>query len=335
MRLFPAVVVILTLVLLTGGEAESHDFSDVDFSKADSVALLYPDYSLYDLPGLSRKLTDPFQSDAEKFRAIFKWVCSNVRNDYDLYAENEKKRETLSGDELKVWNKYFSTVAFKQLLKTHATVCTGYAYLIRELSLHAGMSCEVVDGYGRNVVSNIGGQGIVNHSWNAVKLDGKWYLCDATWASGGIDPQQKLSVQKYNNTYFLSDPALFVHNHYPLEAKWTLLNGNHSLQEFLNDPLIYYAAIRERVQFIEPSTFELTVSKGGELGFAFRGRAGLGNGLKLRIGNTSTSDELAVQTISDTECLYQISHVFRFKGTYAVHVLLNDEYLYSYHLTVK
>jgi hypothetical protein len=55
----------------------------------------------------------------------------------------------------------------------------------------------------------------------------------------------------------------------------------------------------------------------------------------LRIGNTSTSDELAVQTISDTEFLYQISHVFRFKGTYAVHVLLNDEYLYSYHLTVK
>jgi transglutaminase/protease-like cytokinesis protein 3 len=230
MRLATTFYIILTFAFLAQGWAQPPEFTDVDFSSADSVASLYPDHPLDNLPQLSHKLTSPFNTEPEKFRSLFKWVCDNIANDYELYAANKKKRETLSGAELEAWNKHIRTITFKTLLDNHTTVCTGYAYLIRELSRQAGLSCEIIDGYGRNVVSNIGGSGIVNHSWNAVRLDGKWYLCDATWASGGIDPQQKVFLPKYNNAYFLCDPGFFVRNHYPQDFKWTLMDNNPSLQ---------------------------------------------------------------------------------------------------------
>ena len=63
-------------------------------------------------------------------------------------------------------------------------MCTGYAYLIKELCFLANIESEIIDGYARTVRSNIDALDMANHSWNAVKLNNKWYLCDATWSSG-------------------------------------------------------------------------------------------------------------------------------------------------------
>jgi hypothetical protein len=93
------------------------DLSSVDFKKADSIAELYPLHSLKDLKILSDKLTRPLAGDLEKFRAIFKWVCTNIDNDYELYMENKKKREKLDGDELRSWGKKFSARAFTILVQ--------------------------------------------------------------------------------------------------------------------------------------------------------------------------------------------------------------------------
>ena len=165
---------ILIIVCSTVVRAQIVDFSFVDFKKADSIAELYPLHSLKDLKILSDKLTRPLTSDLEKFRAIFKWVCINIDNDFELYMENKKKREKLEGDELKSWEKKFSARAFTILVQGHRTVCTGYAYLVKELAFHAGLTCKIVDGYGRNVQANIGGLGTANHSWNAVRLSGRF-----------------------------------------------------------------------------------------------------------------------------------------------------------------
>jgi hypothetical protein len=44
--------------------------AQADYTKADSVAALYPNYSLKDLKSLANKLTKPLSTDVEKFRAI-------------------------------------------------------------------------------------------------------------------------------------------------------------------------------------------------------------------------------------------------------------------------
>lgn len=304
------------------------------YSKADSVAALYRDHSLKDLQGLSQKLTSGFTSEHDKFRAIFKWVCDNITNDYYLFVANKEKRESLSGDELLKWNREFNVTVFSKLIDTRATVCTGYAHLIRELSLHAGLSCEVINGYGRNVVSNIGGKGVLNHTWNAVKLEDKWYLCDATWASGSIDLQQKSFVAKYSDVYFLTNPALFVANHYPQDVKWTLLSEYPSLQEFLDAPLSYVGAIRNGIKSISPSTFYTTAKKRTKATISVSGPPGLKERLSCVMGS-SRAGERTEQLISENESRYSFGAVLYFKGEYAIHVLLDNEYLYSYHVTVK
>lgn len=210
------------------------------FYKADSVASLYPKHSLANLKSLADKLTQPFTTDIDKFRAIYSWVCTNIENDYGLYEKNTSRRKKLKDrpKELQQWNKKVNPRFFQKLVRQHQTVCTGYAYLVQELSFHAGLTCRIIDGYGRTSKTNVGGPGIANHSWNAIQLTDQWYLCDATWSSGAIDTEQKKFIQQFDDAYFLTPPSLFALNHYPLDSTWLLLKDKPTLQEFLHAPLV-------------------------------------------------------------------------------------------------
>ncbi len=58
-------------------------------------------------------------------------------------------------------------------------VCDGYAKAFQLCMDILGIECETIDG--------IAGAGGVReaHAWNAVKLDGEWYLVDVTWDNAG------------------------------------------------------------------------------------------------------------------------------------------------------
>ena len=103
---------------------------------ADSIALVYKSESLKNLPELAHHLTSNLNTDAERFRAIYMWVCTNVANDYRLYLKNKKKREKFEDDSLKLeaWNDNFKKKLFGKLRKRKKTICSGYAYLVSELS---------------------------------------------------------------------------------------------------------------------------------------------------------------------------------------------------------
>lgn len=214
------------------------DFAQTDFGKADSMARLYPGYALTDIGGLTRKLTVNLSTDVEKFRAVYLWLCYNIDNDYALYHLNKVRREKIADPQaLRAWNKEFQHLMVEVMLQKKRTVCTGYAYLLRELSLYAGLSCVIVDGYGRSGRMTRG-ESTPNHSWNAVRLNNKWYLCDPTWSSGAIEAQSKKFLKKYNDDYFLPDPRIFIQKHYPLDSAWMLLSENKkpTLHQFLNRP---------------------------------------------------------------------------------------------------
>jgi transglutaminase/protease-like cytokinesis protein 3 len=232
MRLLTCIVLCMAVL---SARTQVSDFKRVDFGKADSVARLYPNYSLTNLPDLADKLTRPFTNEEEKFRAVFTWVCLNIRNDYELYLKNKQHREQCKTEaELKAWYKEFSKTLYHELLIDHKTICTGYAYLIRELALASGLECIIVDGYGRTSGARLN-KNFPNHNWNAVKLNGKWYLCDATWASGKIDEPTKVFVARYDDRFFLMTPEKFIRNHFPLDGGWMLIETNRpTLQEFLN-----------------------------------------------------------------------------------------------------
>src|SRR5690349_16328493 len=100
---------VIFLVAISVGQVSGIALQIPDFKKADSVAALYPNHSLNNLKILSDKLTQSLETEEEKFRAIYKWVCDNIEYDYPMHQENQRKREKLkSAEEREAWNKKIS-----------------------------------------------------------------------------------------------------------------------------------------------------------------------------------------------------------------------------------
>jgi transglutaminase/protease-like cytokinesis protein 3 len=313
--------------------AQPSDFQ-TDFSKADSIAEVYSGHTLTDLKDLAKKLTTSLSKDEEKFRSIYVWVCNNIENDYNFYRENKLRREKLINNlsALKAWEKEFSVRVFKKLVSEQKTVCTGYAYLLKELAMRAGLTCVMINGYGRTAQANIGGIGIPNHSWNAVQLNNKWYLCDATWSSGAINTEMGTFIKKYNNSYFLAAPDLFIRNHYPLDSAWMLLRDKPTLNEFLNRPLVYSSIYRNKISPVFPKTFEVSATKGETVSFRFKKNSDIDfKKVELQINGANVTTNV----YQNTNGLYCLDHTFTSRGTHLVHVLFDADYAFTYSVKVK
>lgn len=328
---------ILVLVLLIAVvDVRAQDFAHVDFTAADRVADRCAGYPLNDTHKLAMELTQSLRTEEEKFRALYKWVCDNVQYDYDLQLRDKQaKRKMKSTDEQKAWMKSFSVCVLQELREHRKTVCTGYAYLLRALAMEVGIDCKIVDGYCRSAKANLGGSGNPNHSWNAVRLHQKWYLCDPTWSSGYVDDKFNF-IQHFDGTYFLPDPSIFVRNHYPLDTAWTLLRHNQSLKEFLSGPLIYKSAYQNSVTPVLPATFNIKIKEGETVSFQFRKRDGLIiNKAAFFIKTSSATENIPspVDQCDDGMCV--MNYTFSKRGKFTLHILINEGYAFTYSVKVS
>jgi hypothetical protein len=73
-----------------------------------------------------------------------------------------------------------------------------------------------------------------NHEWNAIGLNGEYYLCDVTWGAGKV--KNNKFIKNYNTFYFCCPPDRFIYTHLPSEdlSKWSLINKNISQIQFEN-----------------------------------------------------------------------------------------------------
>ncbi len=101
--------------------------------------------------------------DYDKILYLYRWLTDHVTyysgNSANDYYENE-------------WNLLYDT------LVRNETVCAGYAEALYVMSNLAGVECINIWG---NL--NMGGEWSA-HIWNAAKIDGVFYLFDATWDAG-------------------------------------------------------------------------------------------------------------------------------------------------------
>lgn len=64
-------------------------------------------------------------------------------------------------------------------------ICEDYAQSFKKLADLLGIESQIVKGYTRNSTQDIGKvPPTPNHAWNAVKINQKWMMLDATWATG-------------------------------------------------------------------------------------------------------------------------------------------------------
>lgn len=332
-------LLIFVFILANNTNSQVSDFNHIDFRKADEIALKYKNETLKNLPKLAYKLTSNLSTDVEKFRAIYMWICTNISGDLGMYLKNKRKRSKYRSDKikLKLWNKSLRKKMFAKLLKDKKTVCTGYSYLLKELSRFANINCIVVDGFGRTSSTDVEKLNDPNHSWNAVHLNGKWYLCDATWASGKSNPETNKFNFQFRKGYFLTQPELFVKNHFPLDQKWLLTSKKKTtFKEFLEGPVIYSEAFKHLSLSSAPTKMHHTIQKEEKTTFKYKMNAPIDSSeISLLISN-GVSDKIVKPTIvtNDTEFLI-FEYQFTKKGFYDIHVIAYNDVLMTYTFDVK
>lgn len=333
MKLFLTSIFLITSLQI---KSQVSDFKNINFEKADNIAKTLKGSNVNNLPLLTYNLTLELTTDVEKFRAIYKWICSNIKGDYYMHRKVKRKRNKYKNDSISLlkWNKDYSKIVFKNLLEDKKTMCTGYAYLLKTMTNIANIDCEIINGYGRNTSVNIGELSLPNHSWNVVKLNNKWYLVDATWASGYTDLNKKKFIFDYNEGYFLTEPNLFVKNHFPLDEKWKLLeNKKTTTNEFVNAPLIYGKIFKHKITPVSPKQMENRISKNEEVIFQLQASESISlNEFKIQISETKPIKPFSI--LSKKEIVL-INHKFKVKGFYDVHILYKNDIIMTYTFNVK
>lgn len=327
----------MLFVIVCSSDAQISDFNAINFKKADSIALAYNDEALSNLPQLAYNLTSHLDTDVERFRAIYFWVCHNISNNYGLYLKNKHKRHRFKNNniKLKAWNDDFKKTLFKKLLKNKTTICTGYAYLVRELAQLANLECEIVQGYGRVSTTDIENIELPNHSWNAIKIDDKWYLCDPTWASGIPNPKTNRFTFQYNDGFFLAEPELFAVNHFPLEEKWWLLDkARPNFEKFLAAPILYGNAYKNLILHNAPNKMHHTIKRKESIVFSYQFKDELKReDLTFLIDNGNFSKEIKPSSVDINNTSLTIKQRFESKGFFDVHLYFRSELIATY--TVK
>jgi len=223
----------LFLILLPAEAGEDQFGSDVaplgnydaaqnySYEEIDAHALAAPASAEQSMESLAAYLIGSAANEREKARAIFRWICENI--DYDLGS-------------------YFTgrlgSINSADILKSRSSVCSGYSNLFSALAGEAGLEAVEIRGYGKGYSYRPGGRftGPYNHAWNAVKINGSWYLMDPTWGSGYLGADGEYH-RRFDDHYFMTAPDQFIFDHLPEEESWQLLPTPLSKAQF--EDLVY------------------------------------------------------------------------------------------------
>lgn len=195
-----------------------------EFFSLDEYARKTPKQNEKDLQTLADYLIKPASTDLEKVRVIFTWVATHIAYDDDAFN---------SGN--------FPDYSAENVLANKKAVCDGYSNLFKAICEAAGFEAEKIIGYAKGYGYSIGDKITeTNHAWNAVKIDNKWRLFDATWGSGfGTQKNGRLeSTIKFEPFWFNVNPKAFIFTHLPEQLKWQQTGGSMTIGEYQTMPYL-------------------------------------------------------------------------------------------------
>ena len=238
------------------------NFNSIDW-QVQEVRAASPD-------SLAWKLTAAYTTELEKVRAIYSWICQNVRYNVEIYWPLSMRRPFKAEpiDTTSEWKPADEMVAQK-VLRRGVAVCDGYSRLFKVLCQYAGIDAVVLNGYVRTNVDRAVNRFRSNHTWNAVRIDSAWYLVDATWGAGYMTYNDEF-VQKQNDFYFLTPPEELIRDHYPEDLRWSLLPQPPSLAEFRKMPFRSKSYLKYGIDSYFPSNGLLEAEVGDTLHFSVR-----------------------------------------------------------------
>ncbi len=180
------------------------------FDTIDKNAQSVPD-SLYTYEQIAHHLTKNLETDLEKVRAIFVWIAHNI--EYDIKSYDNK---TIAYE--------FKLEMLDDLLRSKKGVCGQYSYLFQVMCGVVGLESYFISGIDYSLSEE-------GHAWNAVEIDGEYYLFDVTWSAGRIANFQYF--HEFNDAYFMLTPQRFIKSHFPHDPIFQFLENPITLDDFL------------------------------------------------------------------------------------------------------
>lgn len=241
-----------------------------NFDKVDTKVLEYPRFSKPEQ--LANRIEKDFTSDTDKARAAFFWLAKNIR--YNLkefynprqryysfrYSSEAEKEQKLQEAKDKIIAATF---------RNKTGVCEEYAQSFKKICDLLNIEAAVISGYVRNSTKEIGSiPKRTNHAWNAVKLNEKWMILDATWAAG-FERNGKW-IRKFNNYYFDMPKDKIFKTHFPEDQFWVLRFGRMNLQEFYNQPIYKDEFLALGAELLSPKTGIINLASSEDIKLKFR-----------------------------------------------------------------
>lgn len=255
------------LFLLISLSLQELAFSQSDPTTIDSLAKAFTCSKCNKLEQFSKALVEPYSNPRDKSRAIFAWIATHVRYDYKEAQTLDKKIRFTGSSVAEVeqkQKKYYEEEIPNVTFRTRKGICQDYSYLFKQMCSFVGIEAEVIPGLSKDDTKRVSK---VGHAWNAVKLDGAWYLLDATWAAGHLD--KKKFIKAYSPGYYMADPQLFVLNHLPDDPKWQLLEKPIELPEFKKQPWLNYGQYKFPIEKVLPLGVPL-LKQGEQVSISFK-----------------------------------------------------------------
>lgn len=148
---------------------------------------------------LTDRLVKGVIDDVEKTYLIYKWITDNISYDVD----------TLSKKIVRV-----STPSPLKVVTTLKSQCDGYAQLFYTMAKRASLNAEIISGTAGDIRSSDG------HAWNVIKINGVWYMLDATWDAGSVTVDFQFIKRSGQFSYFLPKPEHIFKTHKINDPKW-------------------------------------------------------------------------------------------------------------------
>jgi transglutaminase/protease-like cytokinesis protein 3 len=207
------------------GNAPSNTVRDPAVARLTPLAKKDPEETLQQLvDALVAGRRDGF----EKVRAIHDWITKNISYDFPAFL-----------------GKAPTIVEPFAVIRHGSSVCQGYSNLFTQMCTMAGIESQVVVGYGRGYgydpFSEDNQPYQSNHAWNAVLINGGWYLVDTTWDAGGLEGQQTGFTFKwhYSTGFLFTPPDIFLCTHFPDDPRWQLLDQPLNLAQLRAQPPLW------------------------------------------------------------------------------------------------
>jgi len=198
--------ILITLLIFSTGFIMGADYSKID-KKSGSVP-----QNLRTVKDITHYLTKSLNSPTDKARAIYYWIAHNIS--YDVAKMNSNATYT---DPQQL---------IDEVLKTRKGVCANYSALFQACCQSAGVQSYIIDGYTRQYGKIMS----LPHAWNAVKMNGRFYDIDATWASGYLNGNKY--TRQFTDDFFMISPDEFIKTHMPFDPVWQFSNNPVTHKEF-------------------------------------------------------------------------------------------------------